>query len=123
MRLLVLHDVVGDRRTDVARVPIGRRRGPGQQDRPAALLGHVQITWEIGRLLHKQVDGRLVTTVRIRGDADVIAAVHVARLHDPQLRGDASRRIRRIVYRVPEPKRSGHAINRYARRGIWVRNI
>jgi len=88
------------------------------------LLGHVQIAWEIGRLLHKQVDRCLVTTVRIRGDADVVAAVHVARLHDPQLGGDVSRRIRRIVYRVPEPERSGQAVNRYARRsGREVGNL
>lgn len=104
LRLLVLHDVVGDGRADVARVPIGRRRGPGQQDRPAALLRHVQIAWEVGWLLHEQVDHRLVTAVRIRGDADVVAAVHVVRLHDPQLGGDASRNVRRIVYRVPGPE-------------------
>jgi len=104
LRLLVLHDVVGDGRADVARIPIGCWRGPGQQDRPAALLGHVQIAWEIRWLLHEQMDRRLITTVCIRGDAHVVAAVHVARLHDPQLGGDASRRVRRIVYRVPGPK-------------------
>lgn len=102
MRLLVLHDVVGDGRADVTRVPIARRRGPGEPDRPATLLGHAQIAWEIGRLLHEQVDRRLGVTVGVRGDADVITAVHVARLRDPQLSGDASRRVHRIVHRVPE---------------------
>lgn len=98
LRLLVLHDVIDDGRGGAAQ--IGRRRGPGQPYRPAALLGHAQIAWEIGRLLHEQVDRRLVVTVSVRGDADVVAAVHVARLHDPQLRGNASRCVRRILHRV-----------------------
>lgn len=114
LRFLVLHDVVGDGRAGVARIPIARRRRPGQQDRTTALLGYVQIARKIGRLLHEQVDRRLGVTVGVRGDADVIAAVHVARLHDPQLGGDASRCVRRIVHRVPEPQRSD-CVDRYRR--------
>lgn len=82
-------------------VAIARRRGPGQQNRPATLLGHVEVTWEIWRLLHQQVDCCLVLTVGVRGYADVVAAVHVARLDDPQLGGDVTRCVHRIVHRVP----------------------
>lgn len=107
--LLVLHDVVGDGRVGTTRVPIAHRRRPRQHDRPAALLGHVQITWEIGWFLYQQMDRRLVVAVGVRGDANVVTAVHVARLQDPQLAGDASRRIHGVVDRVPRqgPERKG----------------
>lgn len=108
LRLLILHNIVGDWCTGVVHVAIVRRWRPGQQNWPAALLGHVEITWELGRLLHEQVDCCLVLTVGVRGCTDVVAAVHVARLDDPQLGGDASRCVRCIVHRVPvsgEPPR------------------
>lgn len=127
LRLLILHDIVGDRCAGVVHVAIARRRGPGQQNRPATLLGHVEVTWEIGRLLHQQVDCCLVLTVSVRGYADVVAAVHVARLDDPQLSGDVSRCVHRIVHRVPAsggtPEMSGCVINQYARPSEQLRNF